>query len=272
MSRSQDEIVRSYFVDKGSLFRIVMDSKHMLYRAKKIAKGVAKQLMFMGVDRGYILDIGCGTGRIALELADIGYHVVGIDISRQYVEEAIRRAEERGLSDKVKFIVCDARDIVSCLKGMEFDAVIFVWSSVIGYYDEDTDVRILSQVKNVVKDSSALFLIDFVNKEHIMMEFMVTGVKTYAYDYGNYVVLENTLFNPITSEVLIKQVFYRKEGRDLVYLDESYFKMRVYSLNELVQLARRSGWCLSRVLKEIGGEPGYNPLGPLNLVFTPCKQ
>jgi hypothetical protein len=105
----------------------------------------------------------------------------------------------------------------------------------------------------------------------MMMEFMISGSKTYVYDCGNYVVLENTLFNPITSEVLIKQVFYRKEDRNLIYLDETYFKMKVYSLNEIVQLAKRGGWCLSKVLKEVGGEPGYNPLGPLNLVFTPCR-
>lgn len=270
MSKSAEDIVKSYFVDKAPLFQLIMDSAHMVSRAKKIAKGIAKQLYFMGIEKGVILDVGCGTGRIAIELAEIGYDVVGIDISPHYIEVAMGRAKERGLANKAKFSVCDARNLIKCVEGKKFDAILFVWSSVIGYYDEETDVNVLSQARAIAKDGGALFFIDFVNKDYMTLEFMVSGSKTYVYDYGNYVVLENTLFNPITSEVLIKQIFYRKEGRDLIYIDETYFKMRVHGLNELVSIARRSGWCLNKVLKDVGGEPGYHPLGPLNLIFTPC--
>ncbi|MEM2628070.1 MAG: class I SAM-dependent methyltransferase, partial [Ignisphaera sp.] len=99
MSRKSEEMVRSYFIDKGPLFKIIMDSTPMILRARKLAKGIAKQLIFMGVEKGYILDIGCGTGRIALELAEIGYNVVGIDISPIYIDEAVRKAKERKLMD-----------------------------------------------------------------------------------------------------------------------------------------------------------------------------
>ncbi|MEM1645952.1 MAG: class I SAM-dependent methyltransferase [Ignisphaera sp.] len=271
MSKRSEEIVRNYFIDKGPLFKIIMDSKPMILRAKKLAKGIAKQLIFMGIEKGIILDIGCGTGRIALELAEIGYNVVGIDISPIYIDEAIRRAKERKLIDKVEFILCDARELTKCVGDRKYDAALFVWSSVIGYYDEDTDIDVLLQVRNVTKDNGVLLFVDFVNRDYTAMEFTFLGTKTITYDYENYVVLETTIFNPVTSEILIKQLFYRKEGRNLVYVDELYFRMKVYSLSELVNLAKRSGWCLNRVLKEIGGEPGYDFMKPLNLMFTPCK-
>ncbi len=38
-----------------------------------------------------ILDIGCGTGRHAIELARRGYHVIGFDLS----ESQLRRAREK---------------------------------------------------------------------------------------------------------------------------------------------------------------------------------
>lgn len=271
MSRRSEEMVRNYFIDRGPLFKIIMDSTPMILRAKKLAKGIAKQLIFMGVEKGYILDIGCGTGRIALELAEIGYNVVGIDISSIYIDEAVRRAKERKLMDRVEFMLCDARELSKCVGNRKYDAALFVWSSVIGYYDEDTDVNVLLQVRDIVKDSGALFFVDFVNGGYAAMEFTFLGAKTIAYDYEDYVVLEKTIFNPVTSEILIKQLFYRKEGRNLIYVDELHFKMKVYSLSELVNLAKRGGWCLSRVLKEIGGEPGYDLAKPLNLVFVPCK-
>jgi len=45
-----------------------------------------------------VLDVGCGTGRHALEMARRGYHVVGIDVARSYLEHARSEAQRQGLS------------------------------------------------------------------------------------------------------------------------------------------------------------------------------
>ncbi|WP_232685759.1 class I SAM-dependent methyltransferase [Halobacterium zhouii] len=49
-----------------------------------------------------VLDLGCGTGAIALALAEDAERVVGRDISEGMMDEARRKAEERGL-DNVEF-------------------------------------------------------------------------------------------------------------------------------------------------------------------------
>jgi SAM-dependent methyltransferase len=49
-----------------------------------------------------VLDLGCGTGAIALGLAEQAGRVVGRDISEGMMDEARRKAEERGL-DNVEF-------------------------------------------------------------------------------------------------------------------------------------------------------------------------
>jgi SAM-dependent methyltransferase len=41
-----------------------------------------------------VLDAGCGTGRVAIELAQHGVDVVGVDVDRSMIEEARRRAPE----------------------------------------------------------------------------------------------------------------------------------------------------------------------------------
>ena len=58
----------------------------------------------------HVLDVGCGTGEDALELAEtVGSEgrVVGVDVSRQAIEEARRRASAAGVTN-VAFVVGDA--------------------------------------------------------------------------------------------------------------------------------------------------------------------
>jgi SAM-dependent methyltransferase len=57
--------------------------------------------------QGSVLDIGCGTGRVALDLASRGHAVAALDSDRELVRELARRARERGL--RVETIAADAR-------------------------------------------------------------------------------------------------------------------------------------------------------------------
>ncbi len=56
-----------------------------------------------------ILDVGCGTGRHAIELAKRGYKVTGIDLSKAQIERAIEKAAKEGV--EVGFFVQDARNL-----------------------------------------------------------------------------------------------------------------------------------------------------------------
>jgi ubiquinone/menaquinone biosynthesis C-methylase UbiE len=55
------------------------------------------------------LDVGCGTGFLALELAARGHQVVGVDFASAMIEEARRKAAARGLS--VRFEEADAEQL-----------------------------------------------------------------------------------------------------------------------------------------------------------------
>jgi SAM-dependent methyltransferase len=57
--------------------------------------------------RGPVLDLGCGTGRVALDLAARGYEVTGIDSEGELVEALRDRARERSLP--VDAVLGDAR-------------------------------------------------------------------------------------------------------------------------------------------------------------------
>jgi ubiquinone/menaquinone biosynthesis C-methylase UbiE len=73
-----------------------------------------------------VLDVGCGTGFLALRFAELGHTVTGIDLSPQMIDRARSKADEAGL--KIDFRVGDA-SAIDCDDGT-YDIVVarhLVW-------------------------------------------------------------------------------------------------------------------------------------------------
>jgi ubiquinone/menaquinone biosynthesis C-methylase UbiE len=62
---------------------------------------------------GVVLDAGCGSGRLAVEIArrrpDLRVH--GVDLERGMVDVASQRAERERVADRVQFTVADLADL-----------------------------------------------------------------------------------------------------------------------------------------------------------------
>lgn len=59
-----------------------------------------------------VLDIGCGWGGLALSIAETEHvEVLGITLSREQLEVARQRANDAGMSERVKFELMDFRDV-----------------------------------------------------------------------------------------------------------------------------------------------------------------
>ncbi len=104
------------------LFRNFADQ----YEKEEFTKGTSGEVDFIEAEIGYlktnrILDIGCGTGRHAIELARRGYKVTGIDLSASMLSRASTKARDAGV--EVDFIQCDARKLPF---SAEFDAAIML--------------------------------------------------------------------------------------------------------------------------------------------------
>lgn len=61
----------------------------------------------------HVLEIGCGTGDEAIELAALGLRILAVDPSPEMVRIARAKAEARGVGDRVTFREASARDIGS---------------------------------------------------------------------------------------------------------------------------------------------------------------
>lgn len=105
-------------------------------------------------DGARILDLCCGTGQLAAELAGRGYAVVGVDASSNMLRYAREHAPE------VEFIQQDARDLVPAAR---FDAVVCLFDSV-NHFLNLSEVEAVFRTARAALKPGGLFLFD-VNTE-----------------------------------------------------------------------------------------------------------
>jgi 2-polyprenyl-3-methyl-5-hydroxy-6-metoxy-1,4-benzoquinol methylase len=99
-----------------------------------------------------ILDIGCGTGRHAIELTKRGYQVTGIDYSESMLARARSKASAEGLS--VDFRRHDARDLPF---QEEFDLVMMICEGAFPLMETDEmNYQILHNAANALKTNGKL--------------------------------------------------------------------------------------------------------------------
>ncbi|MDF1618044.1 class I SAM-dependent methyltransferase [Petrocella sp. FN5] len=91
-----------------------------------------------------ILDVGCGTGRHAIELTKRGYQITGIDLSDAQLKKAKEKAKANNL--KIDFLRCDARNLPF---DNQFDVAIMLCEG--GFPLMETDEMNFEILKNVTK-------------------------------------------------------------------------------------------------------------------------
>jgi SAM-dependent methyltransferase len=106
-----------------------------------------------------VLDVGCGTGGHAIELARRGHRVAGVDLSPHMIELARAKAQDALPVDRrPTFTQGDAREFR--VDAPPFDAVVMMFA-VLGYLTRNEDiVRALSNIRAHLRPGG-LFVCDF---------------------------------------------------------------------------------------------------------------
>ena len=82
-------------------------------------------------------------------MAEKGFEAVGVDISKAFIEDARRKANEHKVSNLVTFVEGDVRKLKEVLKSVSksFDVVVNAWTS-IGYFSRRTILTFSSKQGN----------------------------------------------------------------------------------------------------------------------------
>jgi SAM-dependent methyltransferase len=129
------------------------------YDNECFTQGTIGECDFIEKEIGYdkslrILDIGCGTGRHAIELTKRGYTVVGVDLSDSQLERARQKASMDNL--QIHFQKHDARNLPFL---REFDLVIMLCEGGFSLMETDEmNYQILRNASNALTHKGKLIL------------------------------------------------------------------------------------------------------------------
>ena len=183
---------------------------------------IIRTLKLKGTER--ILDLACGYGRHALNFARKGFQVVGVDITKSYIEDALSTTKSESIN--ASFILSDIRNIKF---ENEFDVVLNLADGAIGYLEDDNEnLKIFDVIANALKPGGK-HMMDICNAEHAETYFPTThweagekaiALSKFEWDSEKRIMLYGGKDIPYGSPV---------EKPEILYGDPT----RLYSINEL---------------------------------------
>jgi len=174
-----------------------------------------------------ILDLCCGQGRHAIELARRGFNVTGADLSEHLLGIARNAAEEAGVS--VRLAQCDMRELP--WEG-EFDAVANMFTA-FGYLESDEeDERVLAAVAKALAPGGQ-FLMDIPNW---MMKVQPHGKRDWREVEGR-LVLDEVTWDVLNSRHRVDRLIVESDGSPR----HKHFMLRAYTHPEIVRMLQAAG-------------------------------
>ena len=174
-----------------------------------------------------ILDLPCGQGRHAIELARRGYEVTGMDISPFLIEVARERARTGGV--QVRWLIGDMREPIP---DMKFDLVLNLFTS-FGYFAKDDDDRQVLAAAASMLTPGGRFILEVINGERVMANFEERGWFT----VGPAAVMEARRLDRPTQRMVVERTVSTPPD-----LETSVHTLRLYTGPQLEAAMRQAGF------------------------------
>jgi len=185
-----------------------------------------------------VLDLGCGTGRIARRLAGMGAVVTGLDATARYLEIAAQA--DRKCGEKVRYVEGDMRNLAF---DSEFDVVVS-WFTSFGYFDDESNRAVLDGIATALAPGGRLVM-DLHNRDELMGRWRESA----CVERNGDILVDRRRFDPLTSRLYVERIVVRENQ-----VRRTSFFTRLFTFTELRQ------WLLDARFREVdafgpAGEP-----------------
>ncbi|MDI1316610.1 class I SAM-dependent methyltransferase [Flavobacterium sp.] len=171
-------------------------------------------------EKAKVLDLACGKGRHSIYLNQLGFDVVGADLSENSIAEA--KINE---NDTLHFLVHDKREPFDA----KFDAIFNLFTS-FGYFENrEDDIKTLLAIKESLSDYG-FAVIDFMNSQQVIENLIpeeikeVDGITFYIKRF-------------VVDGFITKQIDFEDKGEKFQFTE----KVRAYTLEDFQNMMDETG-------------------------------
>jgi SAM-dependent methyltransferase len=204
-----------------------------------------------------ILDIGCGTGRVVIHLAQAGHRVHGIDNEAAMLDRAKRKLDV--LPQARDRLTLHHGDVLTYELEGTFKLVLLTYNALMHFHKQETQLVLLNRLRQWT-DPEGLLVLDLPN-----------AGETFATQDTEAITLERTFIEPESGHLVMQQavsVLDRTEqlmrvtwiydeitGDGIVKRTIAPILFRYYFYPELLLLLRASGFEAQEVYGDVDGSP-----------------
>lgn len=231
----------------------------LLYKDKDYAQEagmVHQHLKAGGLTGPSLLELGCGTGRHAVEFSALGHSVTGVDMSEGMVRQALARSRTLP-ADQASRLTFQTGDVRTVRVSRSFDTVVSLFH-VMCYQTSSADLQAALRTASRHLSAEGLFLFDFWYGPAVLNDPPVVRVKRLENESVAVTRIAEPTFLPNQNCVRVDyQVFVRnKRTQEVSEIRESHL-MRYLFLPEIESCLEDEGL----TLVTSGAWSGPRPLG-----------
>lgn len=197
---------------------------HILYKERNFREAqlfMDNLTHYLNMDEGSkVLDLACGKGRHSIYLNQLGYDVLGVDLSENSIDIA-----KKNTNETLHFQVHDMRNPFE----EKYDAIFNLFTS-FGYFENEEDnLKTLIAIKESLSEYG-FGVIDFMNVNQVIANLVENETKTVDqidFHIKRYV-LEGYIF---------KEIDFEDKGNNYHFTE----KVRAFSLADFQELMDKSG-------------------------------
>lgn len=171
-------------------------------------------------EKAKVLDLACGKGRHSIYLNQLGYDVIGADLSENSIAEANKNANET-----LHFVVHDKREPFE----EKFDAIFNLFTS-FGYFESEEDnLKTLVAIKESLSEYG-FAVIDFMNVYTVLENLIPEETKE----------VDGIIFHIKRYEAnhfIIKEIDFEADGQTFHFEE----KVKAYTLEDFQRMMNETG-------------------------------
>ncbi len=190
-------------------------------------------LSIYGIREGKLCECACGTGSLTLPLYRAGFHITGVDLSREMLWQAAQKARKQGIA--IPFV---QQDMKALNLHRPMDAVLSTCDGV-NYLIAEEDLRsFLRSAYRAIRPGGAL-LFD-ISTPHKLRDQLCAGL--ICEDRENITYIWQNRWHEKTATVGMDLCFFIKEKDGRYRRIEEHQKQRAWELGEIKSLLLQTGF------------------------------